>query len=181
MTLPVAVSQGLDDPVGSLAQRVLDTILATYEAARKAIEPIDKELAKDLKIPKRQIIAVSEVPVDDDNGQIAVMFGGTHIGPPGAELTTPMKWDHAPRTAIFDIQLWRAISTGRGGASTARAPKAEVVTRQAKVAMQDSWLLLEAAFKMDDASGAGVIASTAPLPPQGGLQGIALSVSLQVV
>lgn len=173
MTTPDAPGQVIDDPVGDLAQHVLDTIIATFGAAAAVADsPV-------LPIPKRRGIVVGSMAVEDKNGQLGVMFGGCHVGPPGNELSSPFKGDQ-PRSAIFNIELWRAISTGRGGATAARAPKASVVSDQAKTAMLDAWYLLEAAFKCDFTGGPGVIASTSPLAPMGGLQGIQLSLTIQV-
>lgn len=163
MTTP-ATDQGGDDPVAALALVVLDTIISEFED-------------RGLDLPKDRRIVVGELAVE---GQVlGVMFGGCHVGPPGNELSQPFRGD-SPRTAIFSIELWREISTGRGGAKTARAPRADVVTAQANTTMVDTWVLLEAAFKCDYPGGPGVIASTAPLPPSGGLQGVTLSLSLQV-
>jgi hypothetical protein len=173
VTAPTVQGQVIDDPVGDLAQHVLDTIVATYEAA---VATPDTQV---LRLPKRQEIVVGAMTVEGEHGQLGVMFGGCHVGPPGNEMSSPFRGDQ-PRSAIFNIELWRAVSTGRGGATTARAPKASKVTEQAKIAMLDAWILLQAAFACDYVGGPGVIASTSPLPPEGGLQGIQLSLTLQV-
>lgn len=173
MTSPVVGGQVVDDPVGDLAQHVLDVLVTTFESmAAQPDSPV-------LKLPERREIVVGELVVEGEKGQVGVMFGGCHVGPPGNELSSPWKGEQ-PRSAIFNVELWRPISTGRGGARTARAPKASVVTEQAKTAMLDAWYMIEAAFKMDFPGGPGVIASTSPLPPQGGLQGIQLSLTIQV-
>lgn len=149
-----------------LANHVLATIVAHFAAA-------------EIAIPERQLVVIGELAVDAEC--LGVMFGGMHVGPPGNEISQPYKGDQ-PRSAIFDVELWRNVATGgEGGAprAKARAPKAATITAEANIAMIDCWLLLEAAFLCDQMN-AGVIASTAPLPPQGGLQGISLSLTLQV-
>lgn len=171
----IVQGQGDIDPVVALAQHVLDTVVATYETATAALP----DFVSLKPLPKRREIVVGEFSVEDPKGGVGVMFGGCHVGPPGNELSSPFKGD-SPRSAIFSVELWRPVSTGRGGAATARAPKAAVVIGQADVAMVDSWLLLEAAFAMDFPGGPGVIASTSPLAPNGGVQGIQLSLTLQV-
>ena len=163
MTTP-ATGQGGDDPVAALALVVLDTIVNEYEQ-------------RGLDLPADRRVVVGELAVEGET--LGVMFGGCHVGPPGNELSQPFRGDN-PRSAIFSIELWRKISTGKGGARTARAPRADVVTAQASTTMVDSWVLLEAAFKCDYIGGPGVIAATAPLAPSGGLQGVTLSLTLQV-
>src|SRR4051794_21726672 len=113
MTTP-ATDQGGDDPVAALALVVLETIVNEYDT-------------RGLDLPKNRRIVIGELAVDDEI--LGVMFGGCHVGPPGNELSQPFRGD-VPRTAIFSIELWRKISTGRGGAKTARAPRADVVTAQ---------------------------------------------------
>lgn len=167
MTLP-AVGGQVDDSqaVVNLANYVLDTIVGGFDAASIAL-------------PERRLIVIGELTVDTEC--LGVMFGGLHVGPPGNEVGQPYRGEQ-PRTCIFDVELWRKITTGgEGGAPRARArvPNTSVVTAQAQVAMVDSWVLLQSAYLCDQMN-AGVIASTAPLPPQGGLQGISLSLSLQV-
>lgn len=173
MTLPAVQGQVVDDPVGDLAQHVLDTIVATYDTIVNAPDsPITA-------LPERREIVIGALAVDDKRGVLGVMFGGTHVGPPGNELSSPFKGNQ-PRSAIFNVELWRPVDTGRSGAAAARAPKAAVIIDQAKTAMLDSWYLIEAAFKCDFPGGPGVIASTSPLAPSGGQQGIQLSLTLQV-
>jgi hypothetical protein len=163
MTQPDTEGQAIDDPVGSLAQSVLDTVVATFESVGIAL-------------PNRQEITVGDLVVD--NEVLGVMFGGVHVGPPANEVSQPYRGNQ-PRTALFDIQLWRTVDTGEGGARGYTPPKTSRVISQAKTAMLDAWYLLEAAYRCDQMN-VGVVATTAPLPPQGGLQGIALSMSVQV-
>lgn len=165
--------------VVDLAQHVLDTYVAVFDAA-------DREL------PKRREIVIGELVVEDEGsgrnaGVFGVMYGGHHVGAPGNEMSAPLRGD-APTTGVFNIELWRPVTT-TGGGGARRAPKASVITDQAKEAMIDSWLLMRAAYACDhwdatdtipDWDGPGVIASVAPLPPQGGLQGMNVSLSLQV-
>lgn len=163
MTSPAPLDQSDIEPVFALAQHVLDTIVGYYETA-------------DVKLPERRVVVIGELTVDKE--VLGVMFGGTHIGAPGNELSTPMRGE-APTTAVFSVELWRKVDVGRGGARGYRPPKSARVTDDAGMAMIDCWLLQRAALLCDQMS-VGVIATTAPLPPQGGLQGINLSLQLQV-
>lgn len=163
MTQPDGPGQGIDDPVGDLAQHVLDSVVATFDGAGIAL-------------PDRRVIVIGELPVDKEI--VGVMFGGVHVGPPANEVSGPFRGEQ-PRTGVFDVQIWRNISVGEGGARGYRPPRSDTVIDQARIAMLDAWYLLEAAYLCDEMH-VGVVATTAPLPPQGGLQGISLSLSVQV-
>lgn len=166
MTTPVDPARQADSTaVVELTQYVYDTIISYLESCG-------------IEVPKRRSIVIAELVVDDNEGVFGVIFGGTHVGPPGGEIAGPIKGD-APRTAVYDIELWRKVSTQSGGGARARRPAGDAITDQAKTTMKDTWALQQAAY-LCDRLNAGVIATTAPLPPEGGLQGVSLSLQLQV-
>jgi hypothetical protein len=159
----ISYPRGYEFPIASLAQHVLATIVATY--AERA------EFATTL--PARQLVAIGTVAVDSP--LLAVMFGGVAVGPPGNELTVPMR-DNDPRTAQMNVELWRPIRTSLPSGLPASAT---AVSADSEVTMQDAWLLLESAYACDQL-GVGVIASVAVNEPEGELVGVSMSLSLQV-
>jgi hypothetical protein len=56
-------------------------------------------------------------------------------------------------------------------------PSPESVTAAAEVSMQDSWLLLDAAYKSDQV-GVGIVARTAVLAQKGDMIGISLMLEM---
>jgi hypothetical protein len=157
---------GYDFPVASLARWILAKIEETYEAAVLA--------GHATALPERRLLAIGAIAVDSP--QLAVMFGGISVGPPGQEPTTPMRANQ-PRTAAFNIELWRPINTSAPG-GLEPAPAIEV-SGDSEVVMQDSWLLLESSYKCDQL-GIGVIASVVVNEPQGEMVGCSMGLELQI-
>jgi hypothetical protein len=154
---------GYEFPVPSLARRVLDTIVSTYDA--------QAEYATAL--PARRLVAIGSVAVDEP--VLAVLFGGLTVGPPGNGLDRPMR-DMEPRTADLIVELWRPIQTSLPNGLPASAA---TVSADSEVIMQDAWLLLQAGYACDQL-GVGVIASVAVNEPQGETVGVTMTLSLQV-
>lgn len=154
---------GYGYPVASAARHLLNTIVETYER--------NAEVATAL--PLRQLVTIGSVSVDAP--LVAVMYGGIAVGPPGNELNIPYRIE-APRSLTFNVELWRETPTVT---TSGHAPSTQAVSAAAEVVMQDSWLLLEAAFASDQ-TGVGVIANAAVNAPQGGMIGVSMSVEQQV-
>jgi hypothetical protein len=155
---------GVNFPVPSLARWILAKIEETYVEQAAVATPL----------PARRLVTIGSVSVDEP--LLAVMFGGTHVGPPGNELTTPLRSD-VPRTAEFNVELWRPIETSMpGGFEPASAAD---VSAYSEVVMQDAWLLLDAAYKCDQL-GIGVIASISVNEPTGDTVGCTMGLSLQI-
>lgn len=149
---------GVNLPVASAAQYLLATIVQTYADVGIAL-------------PSRHVITVSTVAVEEP--LIAVMYGGATVGPPGNELRGPSQ-DDAPRSLLFNVELWRGAP---GLGSNGLPPAADDVTAAAEMAMQDSWLLLDAAYRSDQI-GVGIVARTAVLAQQGDMIGISLMLEM---
>jgi hypothetical protein len=151
---------GYNFPVPSLARWILRTIEETYAEAG-------------VELPDRRVLTAGSVAVDTP--LLAVMFGGLLVGPPGNELSTPMHVE-SPRSATFNIELWRTEPTI--GPSAIIPTEAEE-SAAAEVVMQDAWLLGEAAGRADQ-MGVGVIWRVAVNEPQGGMVGAAMAMDIQV-
>lgn len=161
---PITYPAGHDRPVASVARHLLATIEAQFSAAG-------------IELPARRVITVGSVAVDDE--LLAVMFGGVYTGPPGNELNSPISnraGGFVPRTASFNIELWRYIPALT---STGQAPSAAIETAAAEAVTDDSWCLLEAAFAADQL-GVGVIARVDVNEPQGEYHGISMIVEIQI-
>ena len=159
-----AFPHGHARPVASLAQVVLDTIVAKFEDPASVAEPL----------PDRRVITIGTVSVDTP--VLAIMYGGTSIGLPGNDFSMLIRPD-APRTALFNIELWRhAPTSSAGGLLPAPDP---VLTGSALLTMQDSWTLLEAAEACDPRQ-AGVVAAVGVNEPQGDMQGVTMSLQITI-
>lgn len=158
------VSGAYDFPIPSLAQHILDTIVEIYATKVDVATPL----------PDRKLITIGSVAVDSP--LIAVMFGGVAVGPPGNELNVPRRGETDPRTATFNVELWRPSGTSLPSGMPGPAQK---VTDAAKVIMQDAWLLLESAYACDQL-GVGIIANVIVNEPQGELVGASMSIEVQV-
>jgi hypothetical protein len=150
-------------PVVTLARYVLDTIVATYEAHADVATPL----------PTSRRIAIGTVATDYEN--LTVMYGGTTIGLPGNDFIQPMRGD-APRVATFDVELWRTVQTSYPNGMPASD---EMLDAAAAIVMQDSWVLLEAAAACDPRNQ-GVVASVGVVEPSGELQGVSMTLAIQV-
>lgn len=160
MSLPVVYPAGYDHPVASAARYLLDAIVRVFDD-------------HNVELPIRRVVTIGSLAVDTP--VLGVMFGGIAVGPPGNELNVPFRGE-SPRSITLNVELWRettAVDFGGG------EPSADVVTAQAEIAMNDSWLLLEAAYASDQ-SGVGVIASVTPSAPQGERHGISMIVEQQI-
>lgn len=155
---------GVEYPIPSLARWILSQIEATYTENVEFATPL----------PERRLVTIGSVSVDVP--LLAVMFGGSTIGPPGNELTRPLRGD-TPRSAAFNVELWRPIETSMPGGFEP-AP-ADVVSAWSEVVMQDTWWLLEAAARCDQ-MGVGVIASVTVNEPQGDMVGCSMGLELQI-
>lgn len=163
MTGSVSYPAGYDYPITSLAQFVLETIISTYAARAEVATPL----------PSRHVVTVGSVAIDAPT--LAVMFGGLSVGLPGNDLSRPFR-SNEPRSADFNIELWRPITTAQ---PTGLPASAASISRSSEVTMQDTWLLLESAYACDQL-GVGVIASTVIHEPQGDMIGVTMSLTLQV-
>jgi len=151
---------GYDFPVASVALHLMKTIVDTYTA-------------RGTDLPARRVVTIGSVAVDSP--LVAVMFGGVAVGPPGNPLNAPLRGESS-RTSTFNVELWRQIPTFD---PSGRAPDADLITAAAKVIMQDSWLLLEAAFASDQTE-VGVIASTAVHAPEGEMAGVSMTMEMMI-
>lgn len=157
---------GRDFPVPSQARYILRTIEQQFDIAVSA--------GWATALPERRLLAIGAVAVDDP--QLAVMFGGINVGPPGNEMTAPIK-DDQPRSTRWNIELWRPIQTSMPSGYDS-APEA-TVSAHSEVVMQDSWVLLEAAYKCDQ-WGVGVIAGVAVNEPNGDMVGCSMTLEIQI-
>jgi hypothetical protein len=160
---PLQYPAGADRPIASMARFVLATIVARYDA-----DPTAQPL------PERQVITIGTVAVDAP--VLAVMYGGVVVGSPAAQLTRPFR-DNDPRTATFNVELWRSFPALDSAGNPPTAAQEQAV---AEILMQDSWLLLESAYATDQ-MGVGVVASSAVNDPQGEMAGVSMHLELQVV
>jgi hypothetical protein len=141
----------------------MSTIVARF-AADPAATPL----------PDRQIITIGTVAVDAP--LLAVMYGGVASGSPGSIITRPFRTDD-PRTATFDVELWRSFPALDAAGHPPTPDEEQAV---AETLMQDSWLLMESAYGCDQ-MGVGVIATAGVNAPQGEMAGVSMQLSLQVV
>ena len=159
-----ATEEDWNRPVPSVAQFVFDTIVAKYAELAQYVDPL----------PDRRVITIGSVSVDEP--LLAIMYGGTSIGLPGNDFSMPSRPD-APRTATFNIELWRTAKTS--SASGLYPAAASVVSADAFVVMQDSHVLLEAAQACDPRQ-TGVVASVVVNEPQGEMQGVSMLLQIAV-
>jgi hypothetical protein len=151
---------GYDRPIASVARYIMQVIEKTFDDYG-------------IELPERRVIAIGSVAVDAP--LVAVMFGGVAVGAPGNELNAPLRGD-SPRSLTFNVELWRQTpAIGPSGL----APTATEITTSAEAIMNDSWLLLEAAYASDQL-GVGVIANVTVNEPQGEMSGVSMAVELQV-
>jgi hypothetical protein len=158
------VTTAYDFPIPTLAQHILDTIVSIYAAKGEAATPL----------PSRRLTTIGSVAVDET--LLAVMFGGVAVGPPGNELNQPRRGETDPRTATFNVELWRNAGTS---SPNGMAAPARMTSDAAKIVMQDAWLLLESAYACDQL-GVGIIANVAVNEPQGDLVGCSMTIEVQV-
>lgn len=166
MAFPFQYPAGAQFPIPSLARWVLSQIEETFSVA--------VEEGHATALPQRRLVTIGSVSVDEP--LLAVMFGNATIGPPGNELTTPLRGD-SPRSAVFNVELWRPIETSMP--SGYEPAPAESISADSEVVMQDAWLLLEAAAKCDQ-MGIGIIASVAVNEPQGEVFGCRMGLEIQI-
>lgn len=161
MTATIDYPAGYDHPVASAARHLLDTIVRVFGD-------------NDVELPVRRVITIGSLAVDSP--VLAVMFGGVAVGPPGNELNVPFRVE-SPRSVTLNVELWRATPafSNAGGVE----PSAETVTATAETAMNDSWLLLEAAYASDQ-TGVGIVANVTPSAPQGERHGVSMIVEQQI-
>lgn len=153
---------GRDYPIASLARFILQTIQGHYAADSTATA-----------LPDRQVITIGALAVDTP--VLGVMYGAVSVGSPAAQVMRPFK-DSDPRTATFNIELWRSFPALSEQGNVPTPAEEQAV---AEVLMQDSWLLLESAYACDQ-MGVGVVATTAVNPPQGEMAGVSMHLELQV-
>jgi hypothetical protein len=156
--------QAYDFPISTLAQHILDTIVGIYAAKAEVATPL----------PSRQLITIGSVAVDEP--LLAVMFGGVAVGPPGNELNQPRRGETDPRSATFNVELWRQAGTSLPSGMPGTPQR---INDAAKVIMQDSWLLLESAYACDQL-GVGIIANVVVQASQGDMIGASMAIEVQV-
>lgn len=150
----ISYPAGYDYPVASAARYLLQTIVSMYAA-------------KNVALPTRRVVTIGTVAVDEPI--LAIMYGGVSVGPPGHESQQPDQ-GNSPRTLLFNVELWRETpNIGPAGS----APSASAVSAAAEIIMQDSWMLVEAAFSSDQ-TGIGVIARATVNAPQGAMIGVSM-------
>lgn len=154
----ISYPAGVNLPVTSAAQYLMQTIVDTYASAG-------------IELPTRHVITISTVAVEEPI--LAVMYGGATVGPPGNEMRGPSQ-DDAPRSLLFNVELWRSAP---GLGSSGMPPAEDAVTAAANMSMHDSWILLEAAYASDQV-GVGIVARTAVLTQQGDMIGVSLMLEM---
>lgn len=161
MTGAIVYPAGYDYPVASAARYLLDAIVRVFDE-------------NEVELPARRVITIGSLAVDTP--VLAVMFGGVAVGPPGNELNVPFRGE-SPRSITLNVELWRSTPAfeSAGGAE----PSAETVTATAEAAMNDSWLLLQAAY-VSDQTGVGIVANVTPSAPQGERHGVSMIVEQQI-
>lgn len=161
-TGPIQYPAGRDYPIASLARWILSTIVNRYGSDSTATA-----------LPDRQIITIGTVAVDTP--VLAVMYGSVSVGEPAMQAMRPFK-DADPRTAAFNVELWRSFPALTEAGNVPTVAQEQAV---AEILMQDSWLLLESAYACDQ-MGVGVVATTAVNDPQGEMAGVSMHLELQV-
>lgn len=165
MTSPTQVGlysypAGYDRPVASALRYIMERVVATFDAAN-------------VDLPDMRLVTVGSVSVDGP--LLAVMFGGIAVGPPGNEMTTPLRHE-APRTVTVNVELWRrAPALSDAGA----VPTPDAISAAAEIIMNDTWLLLEGAYASDQ-MGVGIIANATVNEPNGEMQGVAMALEVQI-
>jgi hypothetical protein len=143
-------------------------------AARFFLQCIETVFTEnEVTLPTRRLIVVGSLAVEQ-NEVLAVMFGGIKIGSPGNELVNP-RLEDSGRTAVYNVELWRKLP---GGDSPVELHP-ETTSVAAEAAMQDSWLLFDAAHRADQLN-VGVITSASVNANQGGMQGVSLQTEIQI-
>lgn len=127
-----------------------------------------------IALPGRQYVTLGSPAQDCE--QLTVSWQNAYAGLPGQEMSEAQRCD-APRSAVFIITITRCVpvSDGAGGS---RPPKTSDLITSAHGLYHDAWLLLISAQSMDDYLG--IIANVEAGDAQGGLQSVALSVTLGV-
>lgn len=162
MSYPGSAEQypaGYDHPVSSVAQYFLSCIESVYTEAG-------------IELPTARLIVVGAVAVESE--VLAVMFGGVKTGSPGNERIAPGRLEDG-RTAVFNVELWRTLP----GATSPAPLKAATTNPAASRAMDDAWMLIDAAHRADQLN-VGVSASSSVHEPTGDMQGVSLQCEIQV-
>jgi hypothetical protein len=163
---PVMANGGVIQPsdIDDLAQ-LADALLAKVQEVFGQVG---------IALPGRQYVTLG-TPAQDCE-QVTVAWQNAYAGLPGQEMNDAQRCD-APRSAVFIITITRCVPVADGAGST-RPPKASDLTISAHELYHDAWLLLISAQSMDDYLG--IIANVEAGDAQGGLQSVALSVTLGV-
>lgn len=127
-----------------------------------------------IALPPRQYVTLG-TPAQDCE-QVTVAWQNAYAGLPGQEINDAQRCD-APRSAVFIITITRCVPVA-DGAKAQRPPTPGALTASAHQLYHDAWLLLISAQSMDDYLG--IIANVEAGDAQGGLQSVALSVTLGV-
>lgn len=152
---------GYDRPISSLARFVLKTIEDVYEEAS-------------IDLPDRRLLTIGSVAVDEP--LVAVMYGGLVAGPPGNETNFQAHGGMLPRTALFNIEIWRETpAIGPSGL----LPSSAEESKAAEATMQDTWLLAESALRTDQML-VGVVYRIGVHAPEGQLAGCSMTLEVQI-
>lgn len=169
------------DDIVELAEHILDTIREVF-------------IQEEVDLPKRQYLAIGgQGDTVHDCEQLTISFEQSYSGLPGDQAQTPVKCD-MPHSAVFIVELVRAIPTANSSSSTedtptipaatgryanvkVSAPDPDIMTQAARKQMIDARVLLKAGLTATDSRElVGGIADVSAGSPSGGYQAMIMSV-----
>jgi len=165
-----------------IADHILNTVVSTY--ADHGVE-----------LPERRYLAVGgQGATVHDCEQLTVSFEQGYSGKPGNQAQEPVKCD-SPRTAVFIIEVVRALPLPNTAAANPETPTAvpsrfdgivkagveilpaDVQSDIARKQMVDAMLLIDAGLRAGETTMTGTLADVSAGTPQGGYQAMILVVS----
>lgn len=156
------------NPIGELAQHILDTINGTFAEAG-------------VTLPAVQMIVLGGQGTNAQLcEQLSVSAEQMYSGIPGNQAQDPVRCD-APKTVSYGVELVRCAPTGTVRGRSTPLPAAEDAAQQSTVALErmlDMDLLMTAG--MNACAGTwfetGIVEVSAG-PPSGGFQALVMSIS----
>lgn len=157
-----------------------------YEA-RSLVRMLDKLLVDlvagfenyGITLPGRRYWTLGTPAADCE--QVVISLVQTYIGPPGDEATSPQRCD-AARSATVTIQVIRCVPviSPRGA-----APTPDQIQTASEALAVDLWVTLDLISALDQwdsmgGPGLGVIATGEAGEPQGGFQGVTVTLTMAV-
>lgn len=167
MATPIDVTGVSEDalPLVNMMEGVLERVINIYQSYN-------------VELPNRRYWTMGDPAIDCE--QVVVSFSQLFLGPPGAQVSEPMRCN-MPRSATVNITVARETPiVGMNG----RPPSPEKIAMAASWSAIDVWVLMESVKLLDmwddSGFGLGVISTVEVGPPEGGFQLVSMQVTMAV-